>query len=84
MGPKTGCAHIKLHTRKILLHSSKKRRPLWPVMMDDSAPTHKRRQLVRTYKNNYVPLKTVAAEVSGETYSKIKSDRNEEEKRPQT
>ena len=35
------CAHITLHTRKILSHSSKKSRSLWPVMMDDSAPIEK-------------------------------------------
>ena len=39
-------------------------------MMDDNAPTHKRRMLVKTYKN-VLPLKQiVVAEVSRETYSK--------------
>ena len=41
---------ITLHTRKISSHSVSKRRPLWLVMMDDSAPTHKKRKLVKTYK----------------------------------
>ena len=53
MGLKTGgpvsmhtshCTHIKSH------HSSKKSRPLWPVMMNDSAPIHKRRKLVKPTK----------------------------------
>ena len=44
------CAHITLHTRQIPSHSSKKSRPLLPVMMDDSAQIHKRRKLVKTYK----------------------------------
>ena len=43
--------HITLHTRKITSHSSKKSRTLWLEMMDDSASTHKRRKLVKTYKN---------------------------------
>ena len=39
------------------------------MMMDDSAPIHKRRKLVKTY-NNVLPRKwTVVAEVCGETYS---------------
>ena len=44
------------------------------VRMDDSAPTHKRRKLVKTYKNVLPRKRTVVAEVSGETYSK-KSDK---------
>ena len=40
-----------LHTCKISSHSSKKSRPLWPVTMDDSAPTQERRKLVKTYEN---------------------------------
>ena len=43
---------------------------MWPVMMEDNAPTHKRRKLVKTYKKG-LPLKwIVAAKVCGETYSK--------------
>ena len=43
---------------------------MWPVMMDDSAPTHERRKLVITYKNVLPRKRTVVAKVSGETYSK--------------
>ena len=42
---------MTLHTHKIPSHSSKKSRPLWPVMMDDNAPTQERRKLVKTYKD---------------------------------
>ena len=49
--------------------SSKKSRPLWPVMMDASALTHKKRKLVKTYKNVFPQKWTVVAEVCGETYS---------------
>ena len=54
-------------------HFSKKSRPLWPVMMDDSEPTHERRKLFKTYKNLFPRKRTVDAEVcgSGETYSKM-------------
>ena len=59
-----------LHTCTIPSCSLKKSRPLWPMMMDENAPTHERRKLVKTYKN-VLPLKRiVAAEVCGETYSK--------------
>ena len=37
------CTHYTAHT--------KKSRPLWSVMKDDSAPTQKRRKLVKIYKN---------------------------------
>ena len=38
-------------------------------MMDDSTPTHKKRKLVKTYKN-VLPLKgTMVAKECGETYS---------------
>ena len=40
------------------------------MMMDDSAPTHKRMKLVETYKNVLPRKWTVVAEVCGETYSK--------------
>ena len=36
-------------------------------MMDDSAPTHERRKLVKTYKNMLPQKRTVAAEVCGES-----------------
>ena len=55
---------------KIPSHSSKKSRPLWPVMMDDSAPIHERRKLIKTYKNVLPWKRIVAAKVCGETYSK--------------
>ena len=41
-------------------------------MMDDNAPTHKRRKLVKTYKNVLPQKQIVVAKVCGETYSKIK------------
>ena len=59
MGLKTGglCTH---HNPHIPSHSSKKKKskPLWPVMMDDSAPTTERSVLVKTYKN-VLPSKNV-------------------------
>ena len=39
-------------------------------MMDDSAPIHKRRKLVKTYKNVLSRKQIVAAKVCEETYSK--------------
>ena len=39
-------------------------------MMDDSAPTHERRKLVKTYKNVLPQKRTVVAKVNWETYSK--------------
>ena len=43
------------------------------MMMNNSAPTHKRRKLVKTYKKNVLPKKrTVVAKVCGENYSKKK------------
>ena len=61
------CTHVKFH-----LTLQKKIRPLWQVMMDDSAPTHEKRKLVKTYKNVIIQKQTVVAKVSGETYSKMK------------
>ena len=52
-------------------------------MMDGSAPTHKRRKLVKTYKNVLPQKLTMVAKVSGETYSK-KCDKYGVEKRQQT
>ena len=63
-------AHITLHTHKMSSHSSKKSRPLWLVLMDDSAPIHERRTLVKTYKIVLPRKRIVVAEVCGETYSK--------------
>ena len=40
------------------------------VMMDDNASTHKRRKLVKTYKNVLPRNQIVVAEVCGETDSK--------------
>ena len=73
------CTHIKSH----LTLRKKSSWPLWLVMMDDSAPTHKKKKLVKTYKNVLPQKQTVVVEVSGETYSK-KCDKNGVEKRPQT
>ena len=42
------------------------------MMMDDSAPTNKRRKLVRTYKNVLPWKQVIVAEVCRETYSKEK------------
>ena len=39
-------------------------------MMDDSAPIHERRKLIKTYKNVLPWKRIVAAKVCGETYSK--------------
>ena len=43
---------------------------MWPVMMDDNAPTHERRKPVKTYKNVLPRKRIVVAEVYGETSSK--------------
>ena len=44
MGLKGGTVYVyTLH------YTLKKSRLLWPVMMNDSAPTHERRKLVKTY-----------------------------------
>ena len=40
------------------------------MMMDDSAPTHESRKLVKTYKNVLPRKRIVVAEVYGKTYSK--------------
>ena len=40
------------------------------MMMDDNAPTHKRRKLFKTYKNVLPQKQTLVAEESMETYSK--------------
>ena len=67
MGLKTGgpasvytshCTHLKSH-----LTLRKKSRPLRPVMMDDSAPTHEGRKLVKTYKNVLPQKQTVVADI---------------------
>ena len=39
-------------------------------MMDDNAPTHKRRKLVKTYNYVLPQNQMVVAEVCGETHSK--------------
>ena len=65
MGLKTGgpvyvhtshCTHVK-NTR-----SSKKSRPMWPMMMDVNAQIHQRRKLVKAYKNVLTRKQTVVAE----------------------
>ena len=61
MGFKTG-GPISVHTS----NSSKKSRYLWTVMMDDNAPTHERRTLVKTYKNVLPRIQIVVAEVCRE------------------
>ena len=40
------------------------------MMMGDSAPTHERRKLVKTYKNVLPRKRIVVVEVFGETNSK--------------
>ena len=52
------------------------------MMIDDNAPTHKRRKLVKIYKNVLPWKQTVVAEVGGETSKKY--DENGVEKRLQT
>ena len=52
-------------------------------MMDDSAPIHERRKLVKTYKNVLPQKRIVVAKVCGETYSK-NDKKDGVEKRPQT
>ena len=39
------------------------------MKMDDSAPVHERRKLVKTYKNVLPRKRIVVAKVCGETYS---------------
>ena len=41
----------KMQTHKIPSRSSKKYRSMWPVMIDDSASTQKKRKLVKTYES---------------------------------
>ena len=54
-------------------------------MMDDSAPIHESRKLVKTYKNVLPQKRIVVAKVCGETYSKNdKKKKDGVEKRPQT
>ena len=60
------CTHVKSH----LTLQKRSSRPLWPVMMEDRSPTHKRRKLVKTYKNVLSRKRTVVAKVCRETYSK--------------
>ena len=53
MGLKTGgpmSVHT-LHCTHGKSHLFKENRPLWLVIMDDSAPTYERRKPVKTYKN---------------------------------
>ena len=59
-----------LHTRKIKSYSSKKKRPLWPVIMVDNAPTHERGKMVKSYKNELPRKQIEAAELCRKTYSK--------------
>ena len=73
-----------MHTRKIPSHYSKKSRPMWPVMMNDSAISiqfmhqhSERRKLVKTFRNMLPCKQAVVAEVCGETYSKKKCDEME-------
>ena len=40
------------------------------MMMDDYAPTHGRRKLVKTFKNMFPRKQTVVTQVCGVTYSK--------------
>ena len=59
-----------MHTLHSIHVTSHLALPLWPVMMVDSAPTHERRKLVKTYKNVFPGKQTVVVEVCGKTYSK--------------
>ena len=40
---------------------------LWPMMMDDSETTHKRRKLVKTYQNMLLRKRTVVTKVYRKT-----------------
>ena len=51
------------------------------VIMDDSAPMHERRKLVKTYKNVLLRKRIVVDEVCGETHSK--NDKKMKEKNGQ-
>ena len=42
------------------------------MMMDDSAPTHEKRKLIKTYKKDLPQKQTVFGKVYGESYSKKK------------
>ena len=42
------CTHHTVHTKIPSCHS-KKRRHLWSVMMEDSAPTHERKKHIKTF-----------------------------------
>ena len=53
-------------------------------MIGDVAPIHKRRKLVKTYKNVLPGKWIVVAEVCWETYSKKMMKKDGVEKRPQT
>ena len=47
--PTLHCTHVKSHLT-LSSHSLKKSKTLWPVMMDESAPTHDARKSVKTNK----------------------------------
>ena len=72
------CTHIKSHP-----NLGKRVGPLWPVMMDDSAPIHEGRKLVKTYKNVLPRKWIVVGKVCGETYSE-NDKKDGVEKQPQT
>ena len=84
MGLKTGgpvsvntlhCTHVKSHLTL--------RKRVMMVVMDDSAPIHERRKLVKTYKDVLPRKRIVVAKVCGETYFKNNKKKGVE-KRPQT
>ena len=62
---------MSVHTHKIPSQSSKKSRPLWPLMMDDNAPTYGIRQLIKTYKNVLPQNRIVVAEYAGRPTPKM-------------
>ena len=74
MGLKTG-GNVSVHTlhckhMKSDLILPKRVGPCVPVMMDNSAPTHEKGILVKTYKNVLLRKRTMVAKVCRETFSK--------------
>ena len=58
------CKHVKSDFTLSL-----KSRTLWPVMINDGAPTREKRKIVKTYKNVLSQKRTVVAIARKETYS---------------
>ena len=72
------CTHVKSH-----LTLQKRVGPLWRVMIDDNAPTHERRKLVKTYKMCSLENRLWLLRYAGRPTPKI-IKKDGVEKRPQT